>query len=736
MSVVPGYRVHRQPRRDRGARLVLEDKVLSKQIACVAQRTRARMPDMRQGVNSSRVTSLAYGARCCAVSTVRSFPIWVVGFALAWAFPAYAAALPWEVWSGPSALTRLDAREQVLERSSYCPGGCRYDRDGPGPEGLLANPHPDRSLYRGTGGEQIVFDDHGPGAVTRIWMTSGMGVSSCLDPAIRVRFYVDGAAVPTLDLPLHKLFDGSTPPFVPGLVRDRAGSSGGFVSYVPVTYAQGLRIALSDVAGTPNPCTGNADHLLWYQFTYHRLPPGTAVTSFTPQASFGALASWFAASGFDPWNGLLALQPATPVLAPGQTVVLTQRSGSGWLRGLRLKLPRSDWPYLRLRVSIDGEDAVDLPLERFFATASDATVAARAPLLGEDADGWLYSWLPMPYRGSLRVELSATAQLPGPVAVDAAMALDGAAVPSDAGAFFAETTAGCGNGQVTMLSRRGAGRLVGVSSRFRSDTGPTLAYLEGDERIRIDGAVSPQWYGTGLEDFFNAGFYFDQGAFVTPWAGASRLDATGAQETRVWRWLATDSLSWQNAVDWQLETGHAPNLLTPMCHDSVVYGYARAQPALVRYREWQAGDAGHVLPAGAVCPAATGFYADEPPTPRTAQDCRYVSGSSLLQWRPQSMALPLRLRRTAFAAAASAPADILLDGVVVGHLPFLRADPLRQWAEQDVVLSIAQPAAQYTLEIRPRFDAPGNAGGFSESAWALWGGWVDGIFADGFDLSP
>ncbi len=659
-------------------------------------------------------------------------PVWVIAYAL----PTQACAPPWEVWSSPSALTRLDAREQVLERSSYCPGGCRYDRDGVGPEDPAGNPYPDRSLYRGNGGEQIVFDDRGPGAITRIWMTSGFGVSTCLDPAIRVRFYVDGAVTPTLDLPLQKLFDGSTPPFVPALARDRLGSSGGFVSYVPITYAQGLRVALSDAAGTPNPCTGNDDHLLWYQFTYHRLPAGTAVASFSPQTTFGALASWFAASGFDPWNGLLALQPATPTLAPGQTVVLAQRSGSGWLRGLRLKLPRVDWPHLRLRVRIDGEDAIDLPLDRFFATANDAVVPARAPLLGEDADGWLYSWLPMPYRSSLSVELIATPQLQGAVVVDTALALDGAAVPSDAGGFFADATTGCGNGQVTMLSRRGAGRLIGVSSRFRSNTSPTLGYLEGDERIRIDGAVSPQWYGTGLEDFFNGGFYFDQGAFATPWAGASRLDATGGQETRVWRWLATDPLSWQNAVDWQHETGFAPNLLSPMCHDSVVYGYARAQPALVRYREWQAGDAGHVLPAGSVCSAATGLYADEPPTVRAARDCRYASGSSSLQLRPRTMALPLRLRRTAFVAAASAPADILLDGVVVGHLPFLPADPLRQWAEQDAVLSITQPAAQYTLEIRPRFDAPGNAGGFSESAWELWGGWVDALFADGFDVTP
>lgn len=127
-----------------------------------------------------------------------------------------ATAAPWEVWTSPAALAQLDPRDQVLERSSHCFGGCRYDRDGRGPENPALNPWPDRFLYAG-GGETAVFDERGAGAVTRIWMTSGFGTSTCLDPAIRVRFYVDGAALPALDLPLPALFDGSTAPFVPPL---------------------------------------------------------------------------------------------------------------------------------------------------------------------------------------------------------------------------------------------------------------------------------------------------------------------------------------------------------------------------------------------------------------------------------------------------------------------------------------------------------------------------------------
>ena len=36
-------------------------------------------------------------------------------------------------------------------------------------------------------------------------------------------------------------------------------------------------------------------------------------------------------------------------------------------------------------------------------------------------------------------------------------------------------------------------------------------YLEGDERIFIDGKLTPELYGTGTEDFYESGWYFRGG---------------------------------------------------------------------------------------------------------------------------------------------------------------------------------------------------------------------------------
>jgi hypothetical protein len=55
---------------------------------------------------------------------------------------AHADSLPWQVWNSPDVLAWLDANDIVVETSSRCPGGCRYDRSNPGAENAIDNPYP------------------------------------------------------------------------------------------------------------------------------------------------------------------------------------------------------------------------------------------------------------------------------------------------------------------------------------------------------------------------------------------------------------------------------------------------------------------------------------------------------------------------------------------------------------------------------------------------------------------
>ena len=652
-------------------------------------------------------------------------------------------AAPWEAWTSPYLIANLDARDQVLEHSSHCPGACRYDRDGVGPEPAAANPWPERGLYRG-GGEITVFDEHGPGAVTRVWMTTGYGVSRCIDPAIRVRFYLDGAALPALDVPLPGLFDGSTPPFQAPLAFDRGQSSGGYVSYVPIVYAQGLRITLTDVAGLPNPCQPmGADpnqHLLWYQLQFHRLPTDAALASFPAPGNLAGLPAWLAHQGDNPWaDALPAPLIATQNIAPNQAIVLANRSGSGWLRGIRLRATPADYANLRLQLSWDGVTAVDLSFAEFFARDADAVQAPRGVLLGQDANGWLYVWFPMPYRSAAQVSVSASAGLAGATTLESALSFDAAAVPADAGSFVAEKSSACGTADLTLFSRSGAGRIVGISGRHAASGGGSSEYLEADERVYVDGGIAPRWYGTGLEDFYNGGFYFDAGAYFTPLAGASKV-APGAT-TSAWRLMPTDGPTFQQQVAFRFEPGATPSVATPACASAVAYAYTQARPRLVPYESVELGTASasahaYVPGSSPVCAVASGQFEDEPPSTRSAMSCRYTAGHSSLRFFAPARAQPLRLRRVFEASQSSRPAQIFVNGVAAGWFPFAAADPVRHWKEQDVVLDAGAFVASGDLdiEVHPMAAGPDGATGFSESGYALWGGWVDPLFSNGFEL--
>lgn len=655
-----------------------------------------------------------------------------------------AVNLPWEVWESPARLATLDAGDIVLERSSHCLDGCRYDRSNQGPENPADNPFPLRWLYR-DGAEAVLFDERGPGAVTRLWVTTGFGVSTCIDPAIRARFYFDGAATPTLDVPLAALFDGSTSPFTPPLVADNTQASGGYVSYVQLAYAQALRITLvnADNGGT-NPCTGNDERLLWFQIQHHRLAPGTPVTSFAAGDDFPAWRAFLAHAGDDPWDGMLATLDATSTLAPGATLDLATRSGSGWLRGIRLHLPQSAYGAVSVRLVFDGETAADAPLADFFATATTSVLAPRGVLAGEGADGWLYAWLPMPYRENASVQLIAETTLPTAITVDSSLAFDGSAVPAAAAPFGTTLTDTCvDGGDLALYAQQGAGKVVGISARYRANGVVDPGYLEGDERAYLDGAIAPAWYGTGIEDFYNGGFYFDDGEYALALSGASEVDHDGSGTTAAYRWLPGDAIVYSNALRLTQEAGFAPQQPVPMCARALVHAYREAKAAVVAYDGFDVASPaatahGYTLPSGASCASMSGAFEDEPPTLRSASVCSYASGSSQFRFEIDDAVPPLRLRRTFDAGAglpgetAGAPAaEIRVNGTVVGWFPPAIANPLRRWQQQEVLLDAAVGPGLLDFEIVPDFTD--YAPTFGESAWELSGGWKDAIFADGFD---
>lgn len=246
-------------------------------------------------------------------------------------------------------------------------------------------------------------------------------------------------------------------------------------------------------------------------------------------------------------------------VAPGDSVVLLDVEGPGVVRRLWLTVASPDPHYLRriaLEMSWDGEanPSVRVPLGDFFGNAFDRRHYAALPM-GVSSGGF-YSYLPMPFGRRARiVARNGTGRVIDAFYFNADVELVDS-LPRPLATFHAtwhrdeRTTAPVPH---TVLAASGAGHFVGMNLQAESHDG-TLAFLEGDEIFHVDGAFRGQ--GTGTEDYFNSGWYFDQGEFAAPWHGLVVKDEQRAR-VAAYRWHLPDPVPFHDSVRIELEHGHA-----------------------------------------------------------------------------------------------------------------------------------------------------------------------------------
>lgn len=472
---------------------------------------------------------------------------WIPLCLLAFLTESAAAAPPWEIWHDLRSLAVLETSSQVLLRSSHCPSGCSSDKHAPG----------DPRYLRVADGEGVILEESGPGAVTRIWMTTGLSNSAPLPREVRIRFYFDGELEPRLDLPLPDLFNGTTAPFLPPLVADRLSSSGGFVSYVPLPFQRSLRVTLR-----------GADNLrLWFQLTHHRLPATALVPTFTGSEDLAGWKTLLNSQGEDPWPAGSSAEPTSSRwnLAPKATATFFATKSPGVLNQLRLALPPASWRDLRVTLQFDGEVTADLPASELFAADFADPLPTRSALIGVDALDRLYSWFPWPFFSSAVLELTNTGSTP--LVVESTVRLHLLGPLPASGRFAAVRTVADpvpSGADLPFLNLERPGRWVGLAARLGAIGTTSRRYLEGDERVFIDGSRHPGHHGTGVEDFFGGGFYFDQGPFRRALHGLSAQgdNGQGEDETSAYRLLLTDAVPFAGRIRAGLEAG--PTGIEPM----------------------------------------------------------------------------------------------------------------------------------------------------------------------------
>jgi hypothetical protein len=258
--------------------------------------------------------------------------------------------------------------------------------------------------------------------------------------------------------------------------------------------------------------------------------------------------------------------------------------------------------HTRLQISFDGHRTVDAPLGEFFGSGL-GEYPVHSLFFAMDPDGWYSAWWPMPFAEDATVRLvNNSGQAIDDITAEVTWAPD----PSWASALAPHGTAGYFTARAAegdtepgkdwvFADVSGRGKFVGVSDTMRGEitSGNTRAYLEGDERVYVDGSDSPALHGTGTEDFYESGWYFNRGTYSGLFTGNAghEVSAYGCDHEcdSAYRLMITDAVPYRSAVRFSIE--HGPGDDAPAVYSSTAFMYTQPRFGLQRTDSVDIGNA-------------------------------------------------------------------------------------------------------------------------------------------------
>lgn len=620
----------------------------------------------------------------------------------------------WDTYRRLDRLPYLNADTQSLQVSSFDRSGGDFDistgnKNGSG--GCLAS----------GGAGCVIAEDRGAGEVDSIWFTRDGGNVSALGT---IRIELDGQTA--VDSPLQSVVDGGLgAPFVWPLVANADQSPGGVYVKVPMPYRKSMRISV-------------ASNLEYYHVDYRHFSTADGVTTFSrSDTALDVLAMLRAAGTTDPKP---AAQPAAHInrvvdVPAGHSVTIAESPGPGSISALHLWLPGPTDQLLtglRLQIEFDGQTMVDSPLGEFFGVglgANDVRALMFAAIPQPGGPLSLSTWWPMPFARSAHVALVNTTGDPAAgIDSDVVITPDPQWAPAlasgRAGYFTTRSHAG-----PTILGQdwlfadeNGHGKFVGVSHTIRgsriktafSDNAPY--FLEGAERVYTDGAASPQWYGTGTEDFYEAGWYFKNGKhFSDPLTGQpdQRTAAGGCADYCVaaYRLTLAEAIDYRSAIRFGIEHGKR-NMVQPD-YSSTAFLYTQPTNTATL-----SDDVNPTDPVSRLLHS----YGDADATDQLlvsqyegSEDSRPVAGSVHASRAAITfeVALPpdnhgVLLRRTSDQAAGYQSAGVAIDGIPAGTWLQPRSNDSHRWLDDTYVVpdSLTAGKTRVTVTLTPTADSP------------------------------
>lgn len=595
---------------------------------------------------------------------------------------------------GIACLNEIDKLPNIYSGLQCC-GFSSHDRTG-------GNNDSGCFLYT-VGSEYVMMDVAGPGCIYRIWVT-GVGLTN------RIRVYLDGETVPRIEKTITDLFAGTAAPFLSPLVGNDTVSSGGYYCYVPIPFRAGCRVTIDN--GT-----------CYYNINYQQFSDAAGVTTFTGAEDVSAVVNQWNNCGADP-KGIpdARTRTGTVTIPAGSTVQLIDEAGPGSICRIKIGIPRLDtydetsksilWN-AKLRIYWDNEATprVDAPIGPMFGSFSPGTTV-RSLLFGTTTPSQFYCYFPMPFGSRARVVVFngssyAIPSLSYDIGItdmpNAATMLTAQQVGYFA-ARWREENLVYGGSDFQLGNVTGTGVALGVSLNMVGPGGSVRSYLEGDERIHYDGSLTPAVYGTGTEDFFNGGWYFNRGTFNRPLHGNPTHISSPTDTTACYRIFLGDRFHFKSAFKPGLEHGPVNDISGK--YSCVAYGYEAGEATLTQTDALDIGDAASEL---AHSYAIVGqkwsgqksmYYEGDDDGTLISDGGRTFGGSSQFTVAVDPTNGGVLLRRRMDYSTSDQRAQVYVDGALVGTWYTAGANVSKSWRDSDFMIPSAFTAGKSAITVK------------------------------------
>lgn len=363
--------------------------------------------------------------------------------------------------------------------------------------------------------EKVLFDEEGPGVLTRILTTGGADGAN-------LRIYFDGEKEASILIPAYdiSLFPLNIPE---GLLykHEHYSTTQGSSFYYPLPYARSCKITVD-----------NVDRDYFFHTSCRTYPKGTKVQTFTLKdgEALQEKAQKLSEQLMHPKAYTENPEIKESRLTAHSSLSMPLPEGEKAIRNLSIHISEVDsvnyssiMRNLIVKISFDGVQTVCVPLSDLTGAGMGAP-AVRSYYLEADGKGYSRLRFVMPYRQKANIEIENISENTANIKIEACVS---------AWKWYANTLyfhAGWKQ-ENGLETNRGLDYNMGTLQGRGVFKGDMLSlynhcprwYGEGDEHIWIDNEKFPSHFGCGTEDYYNTTFapihpYFN------PFGGAPRED--------------------------------------------------------------------------------------------------------------------------------------------------------------------------------------------------------------------